>query len=209
MKYRVLTVAREFGSGGAEIARQLAERLGWSLLDNALVLRIAQAAQVDPDLARRFDERVDPWLHRVARRGLSAGAFEGVPEPIGLSAFDAGTMASIASTVIREAHRQGNCVIIGRGGQCALHGQDDVFHVFVYAKLAARVERARRRPDAPTEIDKWVTEMDLMRSRYVHHNFGCDWANPHLYQMMIDSTIGETATVSAVLAAMGWSGGGA
>lgn len=206
MKHRVLTVAREFGSGGAEIARQLAARLGWRLLDNALVVQIAQAARVEPELARRFDERVDSWLHRVARRGISTGAFEAVAEPAGTSGFDAETMASIGSSLIREAHRQGNCVIVGRGAQCALHGQDDVFHLFVYAKLAARIERVRRRQDAPADLEKWIGDMDLTRSHYVRHNFGCNWANPHLYHLMIDSTLGEAAVVSAVTAAMGVTG---
>ncbi|HEY3440258.1 MAG TPA: cytidylate kinase-like family protein [Paludibaculum sp.] len=202
MKYRVLTVAREFGSGGAEIARQLAARLGWNLLDNALVLQIAQAAKVDPELVRRFDERVDSWLHRVARRSIDSGAFEAVVQPAGASAFDSATMASIAAGLIHEAHHQGNCVIVGRGAQCALHAQNDVFHLFVYARLASRVERVRRRQDAPGDLEKWIGEMDLTRSHYVRHNFGCDWANPHLYNLMIDSTLGEAAVVAAVLTAM-------
>ena len=67
--YRVLTVAREYGSGGGHIARIVSEKLGWNLLDRALVEGIARSAQVDPDLAHRYDERVDSWLHRVSRRG--------------------------------------------------------------------------------------------------------------------------------------------
>lgn len=57
--FRVLTVAREYGSGGGGIARKTAEELGWSLLDKGLVERIARAAQVDPELAQRYDERID------------------------------------------------------------------------------------------------------------------------------------------------------
>ena len=209
MKYRVLTVAREFGSGGGDLARQLAARLGWNLLDNALVLQIAKAAQVDPDLVRRYDERVDSWLHRVTRRGIWTGAFEAVAEPLGVTEFDSETMASLATGLISESHSQGSCVIVGRGAQCALHRHADVFHLFVYAKLAARVERVRHLPDAPAGLEKWIHEMDLCRSRYVRHNFGHDWANPHLYNLMIDSTVGEDAAVGAVLAAMRYTGEGA
>ena len=72
---RVLTVAREYGSGGGHIACTVAERLGWNLLDKALVEAIARSAQVDPDLARQYDERVDSWLHRISRRSLWHGAF--------------------------------------------------------------------------------------------------------------------------------------
>ena len=156
-------------------------------------------------LARRFDERVDSWLHRVTRRGIWGGAFEAVAEPAGKSVFDAGTMAEIARGLIQEAHRQGNCVIVGRGAQCVLHPHADVFHSFIYAKLSKRVERVRQRPDARADLEQWIREMDSERSRYVRHNHGCDWANPHLYNLMIDSTLGDEATVSAILAAMQFS----
>ena len=203
MKYRVLTVAREFGCGGADIARKLAMRLGWNLLDQALVQRIAQTAHVDPELARRYDERVDSWLHRVTRRGIWSGAIEAVAPPADATVFDADTMAALAGGLIRQAHREGNCVIVGRGAQCVLHTQPDVFHMFVYARLAVRAERVRHREDAPGDLDSWIRERDLERSQYVKRHYGCDWANPHLYNLMIDSAIGEDAAVSAVLAAMG------
>jgi cytidylate kinase len=202
MEYRVLTVAREFGSGGAEIARRLAAQLGWNLLDNSLVMQIAQSAHVDPELARRYDERVDSWLHRVTRRGIWGGAFEAVAEPAESTVFDSETMAALAAGLIREAHHQGNCVIVGRGAQCALRSKPGVFHLFVYAPLISRIGRVRTRPAAPADLDGWIREMDLMRSRYVLHNFDCNWANPHLYDLLINSTLGEDAVVAAVLAAM-------
>ncbi len=202
MEYRVLTVGREFGSGGAEIARKLAAQLGWNLLDNALVTQIAQSAQVDPALARHYDERVDSWLHRVTRSGMWSGAFEAVAQPAGSTVFDAETVAAVAAGLIREAEREGNCVIVGRGGQCALHSQPGVFHLYVYAPLASKIERVRTRPDAPADLEGWIREMDEMRTRYVQHHFGCEWTNPHLYNLMIDSTLGEEAVVDAVLAAM-------
>jgi cytidylate kinase len=203
MEYRVLTVGREFGSGGAEIARRLATELGWKLLDNALVARIAQAANVDPALARQFDERVDSWLHRVARSGMWSGAFDAVVQPVGLSVFDAETMAELATGLIREAEQEGNCVIVGRGGQCALHSRPGVFHLYVYASRAARIERVRTRQDAPEDLAGWIREMDTMRTQYVRHHFGCEWVNPHLYNLMLDSALGMDAAVNAVLAAMG------
>src|ERR1035437_7461641 len=118
--FRVLTVAREYGSGGGLIARRVAEKLGWNLLDKALVEAIARSAQVDPDLARRYDERVDSWLHRLSRRGLWRGAFEGVAALADTAVFDAETVASLGKSLILEAHSQGNCVIVGRGAQCVL-----------------------------------------------------------------------------------------
>jgi cytidylate kinase len=202
MQYRALTVAREFGSGGAELARLLANQLGWNLLDNALVMQIAQAAHVEPALARQYDERVDSWLHRVTRSSLWSGAFEAVAEPADLAVFDSETMAAIATQLIREAHSQGNCVIVGRGAQCVLRQHDDAFHLFVYAPWKARLDRIRTRPGAPPDLDAWIKQLDSCRAQYVKHNFGCEWSNPHLYNLMIDSALGQEAAAAAVLAAM-------
>ena len=58
--FRVVTVAREYGSGGGRIAQLLAGRLGWKLLDRCLVEKIAETARIKPEIAERFDERPDP-----------------------------------------------------------------------------------------------------------------------------------------------------
>jgi hypothetical protein len=97
--FRVLTVAREHGSGGADIARTMGERLGWRILDKALIEAIASVARVDPEPARRYDERIDSWLHRVSRRSLWRGAFEGVPASHGTEIFDCETMAALGRSL--------------------------------------------------------------------------------------------------------------
>ena len=71
--FRVLTIAREYGSGGAVVGRSISEQLGWKLLDKAFIENIARAAKVDPQLARRFDERTDSWLERLAHQGAGFG----------------------------------------------------------------------------------------------------------------------------------------
>lgn len=64
--FRVVTVAREYGSGGGRIAQMLAGRLGWKLVDRCLVEKIAEAARIEPQVAEKFDERPDPWFDRLA-----------------------------------------------------------------------------------------------------------------------------------------------
>jgi len=59
MEYRVLTISREFGSGGGRIAQSIASRLGWKLLDSALIEQIACEAKVDAGVVSRFDEHVE------------------------------------------------------------------------------------------------------------------------------------------------------
>jgi cytidylate kinase len=199
-------VAREYGSGGARIAGLAAARLGWNLLDSALIDEIAKAAHVDPALARRFDERVDTWVHRLSRRGLWFGAFEGVAKLPATEIFDAETMAQLSRALIEHAYEVGNCVVVGRGAQCILQTCPEAFHVFVYAPWENRLARAGRRVARGTDVTGFIRGMDAERARYVRMNFGQDWADRHLYDLLVSSKPGDEPTASIILAAMGEGG---
>jgi len=200
--FRVLTVAREYGSGGGLIARRIAEKLGWDLLDKALVERISRIAQVDPELAQQYDEHVDSWLHRASRRGLWHGAFEGVATMTGLEVFDAEAMAALGRDLINEAHSRGNCVIVGRGAQCVLQEQKDVLHVFVYAPWPERTARLQERVKAGVDIGHLIRETDRQRAGYIRTYFGCNWNDPHLYHMLISSEFGEETVAEMIIDAI-------
>jgi len=197
--FRVLTVAREYGSGGGRIARSIAQRLGWNLLDKALVEEIARSARVDPELAQRYDERVDSWVHRVSRRSLWHGAFEGVATVADTDFFDAETMAVLARDLIREAHARGNCVIVGRGGQCALQDRPDVLHLFVYAPLSERITRVRNRVRTAGNVEQLIRSVDQQRADYIRTYLGCNWNDPHLYHLLISSELGEDSVAQTVI----------
>jgi cytidylate kinase len=202
---RVLTVSREYASGGGHLARRLAGRLGWRLMDRDLIQRIAQAARVEPQVAEQFDERVDPWFHRLSKAALWRGAFEGVAAVTDEDFFDAARMAELARRLIEEAAALGDCVIVGRGAQCALRGRPEAFHLFVYAPRAERLKRARSRGAADPEFA--LNERDRARASYVREYYQEDTLNPHLYHLMINSALGEATAISTILTAMGKEGG--
>jgi len=199
---RTVTIGGEYGSGRAEIARRLAEKLGWRLLDNALIQQIASTAHVDPSLAMRYDECIDSFLHRM-HKALWRGGYEGVASTTESDVFDADTMAELSRCVIESAAKEGNCVIVGRGGQCILQERSDVFHVFFYAPLAERIERVRREGDAAADPEAQIASVDHRRSAYIRRYFGQEWGNRHLYDLMLCSSMGEAAAVAAILAAIG------
>jgi len=118
--FRVVTIAREYGSGGAAIARRVAQNLGWRLLDNDLVAAVARWANVDIRTARLYDECVDSWWHRINRAGVWSAAIMAGASPADVQFFDADAIAAIAQEVILRAASKGNCVIVGRGAQCVL-----------------------------------------------------------------------------------------
>ncbi len=200
MSIRVITVGGEYGSGRADIAHEAAVALGWNLVDRSLIDAIARTAQVDPALARRYDECIDSWFHRL-RKALWHGGFEGVVTTTE-AGFDADAMAVLARRIIEEAANQGNCVIVGRGGQCVLQGRTEAFHVFVYAPRAERIERVRREQQSSQDAEQVMDEWDRRREAYIRRHFGQEWTNPHLYDLMLCSSMGLKAAAAAILAAV-------
>lgn len=201
--YRILTIGREYGSGGGPVAELVAKQMGWQLLDEAIVQKVAEKARVHPGIASRFDECLDSWMHRLTKRTLGRGAFEGV-SPVGLAdMFDADAMAGLSRRLIEEAAEIGNCVIVGRGAQCILQHRDDAFHVFVYAPLAERIRRIRKMYGDEHATAENVEAMDRRRNDYIEHHFGADWRDPHLYHSMLCGACGDEAVALAIRAMMG------
>jgi cytidylate kinase len=200
---RVITIAREYGSGGAAIARLLADRLGWRLLDRDLLNEIARVANVAPAVAERFDERIDPWFHRLVKHALWRG---GPDAPISVEQFDlfdAEMMAVVGRKVIEEAARMGNCVVVGRGAQCILHGRPEVFHVFLYAPMETRKKRVAERLKACPDLEAAIRECDRLRAAGVRQYFEQQWCNPNLYDLMINTKRGYESAMETILCAVG------
>jgi cytidylate kinase len=202
MKYRALTVAREFGSGGGRIAHVVAQRLGWKLLDQEIIGRIAQAAHVDSRVVKHYDERVDSWLRRIneeAIRGVAVASGRPLGED---DIFDARTMVELSRKIIEEAYEAGNCVIVGRGAQCVLEHKRDAFHVFVYGPLRERIMRLKKRLETGAEVEQRLRAVDGERAKYLHQQFGRHWCDPHLYDLMLRSSDDEEAAARVILYAM-------
>jgi len=202
MAVRILTVSREFGSGGGAIARLLADRLAWRLLDRDLLVEIAKAAQVDPKVCEQFDERCDPWFRELAR-SIWRGSGEWPSGITDADLMDAHVMTNIGCKIIEEAARHGECVVVGRGAQCILRGWPDVFHAFVYAPLEARRRRVAERSGDRPDLEEYVRQNDRTRAEYIQKYFGQHWSNPHLYDLMVNSRFGDQRAAAAVLAAAG------
>ncbi len=201
MEYRVLTVEREFGSGGSRIAKTIADLLGWKLLDSVLIDAIARAAHVNPKIVSRYDERAESWLSRMNRTAMRSAAMTAGVMPEDGNSFDPDVMTKITRHIIEQAHADGNCVIVGRGAQCILQCGPDVFHVFVYAPIGDRLRRLRERHE-PDATKAHIVEVDEKRAEYLRHRFGKVWNDPHLYDLMISTRRDEVPIAQVIVNAM-------
>lgn len=200
--YKVITVSREYGSGGGLVAEILSNRLKWKLVDSSLVTEVAKRAQIDPETAARFDERIDPWFHRLVK-SLWKGGYEGVASSVNTDVIDSEAMTKIGGEIVREAASLGHCVIVGRGSQCLLHNRKDTFHVSVFGPHRQKVHRLRERLAPGTDIEKTMEEMDRWRAAYINRFFGRDWKDRRLYHLVISSGLGLETVADTILCASG------
>lgn len=207
MNYRVLTISREYGSGGSEIAAIVAESLGWRLLDDALLDEISRVAKVPMSDVVALDETIDPWICRLMRP-LWGTSPDGISPVAPARLFDADEEAAFADGIIKNAWDAGGCVVVGRGAQCVLRFEPDVFHVFVYAGWEERIKRVRSRHPPGTDLDELLRTMDERRLHYVRRHYGTNRLDPHLYNLMVNCGNQPRLAAQTILTAMNAGGCG-
>lgn len=195
---QVITVEREYGSRGGEFAHELAERLGWRLMDSELVSAAAKRAGVAPELAAKFDERLDPWYYRYGKVFWHDTAYQmtGISDE---QVFDSTRMLSLIREEIMEAAKLGNCVLVGRGAACALACHPGCFHIFVYATSKAKREWFTQAfPKQAQQADQTLAAFDKRRAAVIRKFYQQEWCSRGLYHMLLNSAMGIDAMIAAV-----------
>jgi cytidylate kinase len=195
---KIITLEREYGSGGTLIAKSLAEHLGWKLWDEEITAEIARAANVDALAAKRCDERVDPFLYRLFKV-YARGSYERALAIGDSRVFDTDCMVEMLHRVIEEVASRGNSVIVGRGSPYILRNRADAFHVFIYAPVEEKVRRLRSIGRSEKEALRLVNEVDRERADFIRHYFGAEWPHRPLYNLMINSKFGDEFVINTIL----------
>ena len=195
---KILTIEREYGSGAAEIARKLADRLGWKLWDQSLTDEIARHMECDPEQIEKHGERIDPLYYRLLKSFLR-GSFEGNLNTPEMQMADVEGIRRVAEQLVMAAANEGNAVIVGRGSAYYLRDRPDCFHVFVYAPFEERVRRLQQLGKSQEEAIQLAETVDRDRADFIKQYFGIDWPARHFFHLMINSAIGDTTVVQMVL----------
>ena len=198
--FHLITIEREYGSGGGVIAGELANQLGWKLWDQQITEEIARLAKVDRKAVARCDERMDSRLHRWAKV-FWRGSYER-STPLGSQVFDTDRMMTMMQDIMDGIARQGQAVIVGRGAPYFLRENPGAFHVFLYAPRAEKIRRLMADGNAREEAEELVETVDRERIAYVKHYFGADWPTRSLYHMMINTAVGDEPVIKTVLDTM-------
>ena len=192
MVIRAITIEREFGCGGSEIAAKLAELLGWKLWDHELTQEIARLTNSTPQVVEQREWKNDPAVYRVFKSFLR-GAFEGGLPPIHrLELLDARRIASVSEQAVNHALSGGPCVIVGRGSQYFLRTRKDVFRAFLYASRTFKIQRLITAGTAQEKAIEEVDTIDRDRAAFVKKYLKLNWPERHLYDAMFNTERGDS-----------------
>ena len=186
----VITISRQYGSGGDEIAERVCDILGYTYFDKALIAKVAaevgafkeeQIVDISEDtyMMRNFMERLLGGRRIKVQTGILGGA-----KPSQMQSLNGEQSVALMRSTIMGAYQHGNVVIVGRGGQAILREQPGVLHVRITAPLGARVLRVKERKNITLgEATDLTKSKDLAAETYLREFFDIDWNDPLLYHL--------------------------
>jgi cytidylate kinase len=184
----LITVTRQYASGGSDIARLVAKALGWTLIDNEFVDQVARRAHLPAAEVAQLEERAPGLLERLARTLAAASPemfISGSAPPVDA---DEATIVMMTERVIAEAAAEGRVVLVGRGAQAMLAQRDNALHAYVIASKPWRRKLAVERLGVDAaNVDKVVDETDKQRDQYVNAYYGRDRQDLTAYDLVLNA----------------------
>ncbi len=186
-----VTISRQSGSGGSSIARRLAEKLGWKVLDRELVEQLARELELDPHRLELMDETRTNWLRDTIYNLLDSR----------LVLQD--SYVTLLGRVMALAAHKGQVIFVGRAGNLVLP-RDDGLRVRIVAPRSWRIRCVADRENlGETAAAERVATLDAARSDFVRRHFKVDVDDPAAFDMVLDAAaLGEDGVVTLVIAAM-------
>lgn len=190
MKHIVITISREYGSGGRLIAKQLSEKMGITFYDKQLITEVAKRTGFSENFIRDTE-------HQRPTNSFLFDLYTTVTTP---SVPDQVFIAQ--AKVIKQAAARESCVIVGRCADYILRDEPNVLRVFVHAPLDQRIRRAREEYGAEEEnLESFVIRQDKARASYHNYFAAGRWGQSREYDLCVNSRIGIDASVQVIQAA--------
>ena len=194
----IITIEREYGCGGGDIAQLVANRLGWKLWDQRLTEEIARLANCPKAVVEAREEKNDPLYYRLFKSFLR-GSYEGSINAPKLNLVDSETILKTTRRVVEHAAEHGNCVIVGRGSQQFLKNRAETLRVFLYAPREDKVKRLLARGKSEKEAEELVDSVDRERADFIQKYFNAEWPDRPVYHSMLNTAIGDECVANMIL----------
>ncbi len=182
---KIITIGREFGSGGREFGRRLAEKLGYAYYDSEIINEICKGTKYSKEYIEQVSEK-DPVPLFPIRYGNS---FAIGPDP---SVTMAMNVYKVQTNVLKEMANKSNCIIIGRAADYILKDLKP-FSIFVYACMESRIERCQKREKENenftfSQMKRKIKKIDKGRAKYYSFVSGKKWGDKNNYDLMINTS---------------------
>jgi len=207
----LITISRQYGAGGSAVAAKVAEALGWRVVDNELVQRVAVRAGLAPEDVAVREERVPTFIERLAQTVVAATPELLVPPAAGgtVDALSEPDLVRITERVVQEIAAEGRVVVVGRAAPAVLARQTDALHVRVVAPRVHRIQvAAERLATSREEAARVLDTTDKMRARYHREYYDRDWSDPVNYHMVLNTgTLGVDGAAGVIVGrarGLGW-----
>jgi cytidylate kinase len=187
---RIITISREFGAGGGEIGRRVAEELHYFYYDKSIILKAAKESNIDIESLIKWDERV-PYNF-----GFAQSLFDFYNRPLTERLFE------VQKKVIMKMGEKGHCVIVGRNANTILKEFDSCLHVFVHANPHWRMKRMKPQfPGVSSEkLSEEIRSIDRTRKKYCTHYTNTEFGVADYYDISLNtSKLGIDACVDTIV----------
>lgn len=183
----LITISRQFGAGGSLVAKMVAERLGWSVIDNELVDEVARRIGKPAEAVAEKEERVPSFVERLAR-ALVASTEVPLVTATPVESLDEAQVVKMTEIVVAEVAQQGKVVMVGRAASAVLAREIGAIHVQLVAPKGFRIRVVADRLSIDNKTaEKQIGETDAQRSRYHKQYYGRDWSDPVNYHLVLNT----------------------
>jgi Cytidylate kinase len=183
----ILTVSRLYGSGGSEVAEIVGRKLGWSVLDNAVVDAVAARMGISIAEVRAREERLPSLVERLTS-AMALGSQEWMTPVVTAKRPTDEQLIEVTRHIVEEAIARGPVVVVGRGAQAMLAERSDTLHVFCYAPRKALIARSVERDGLSAEdAARLVDETNKQREQWVKMHWDREWRAPENYDLGVNT----------------------
>ena len=203
----VVTIARQLGSGGDEVARAVARELDAPYYDKEIIAAAAARLGITPAMAE--GELADrPLAHRLIGLLLlrtppgEPVEVDGPTSALAVKGITGAGFRRVIEEVVAELAAAGPAVIVGRAGQAILRETPGAVHAFITAPRAERIARVmRERAVGRGEAERLIAASDAERAGYLKAEYGLDWQSPLLYTLTINTGLAAAGAATAAIVA--------
>ena len=194
----VITISRQYGSEGDEIAANVCQVLGYQSFDKQLMAKVATEVGLtegevvdfteDQHKVRGFLDRLLGTQRQIVTQTRSWGEDRYGVRTLDVKEIDETASITLVQAVIHAVVKRGNVVIVGRGGQAVLRNEPGVLHVRIEAPLETRIQRVQLREGLTFELAREVVaERDRAAADYLKRFYGVDWSDSLLYHLILNT----------------------